>query len=57
MKPSSYFADISRVGKLALEETLKNKSNKSANQTIYSISNRKNNDVHMSMNETSIALH
>jgi hypothetical protein len=58
MKPSSYFSDISRVGKLALEETLKSKSsyNKSANKTIYSISSRKKHDMFASMNENSVAL-
>jgi hypothetical protein len=58
MKPSSYFSDISRVGKLALEETLKSKSshNKSANKTIYSISSRKKHDMFTSMNESSVAL-
>jgi hypothetical protein len=58
MKPSSYFADISRVGKLALEETLKSRSSlsKSANKTIYSMSKRKKNEVFASMNETAIAL-
>jgi hypothetical protein len=58
MKPSSYFSDISRVGKLALEETLKSKSllSKSANKTIYSMSTRKKHDVFTSMNEASIAM-
>ncbi len=58
MKPSSYFSDISRVGKLALEETLKSKSSlsKSANKTIYSMSTRKKHDVYTSMNEASIAM-
>ena len=58
MKPSSYFSDISRVGKLALEETLKNKSSisKSANKTIYTISSRKKHDVYTNMNETAMTL-
>lgn len=58
MKPSSYFSDISRVGKLALEEALKSKSSlsKSANKTIYSMSTRKKHDVFTSMNEASIAM-
>jgi hypothetical protein len=59
MKPSSYFSDISRVGKLALEETLKSRSslNKSANKKIYSLSSRIKYDMFASMNETSIALY